>query len=125
MKTESEPPDTLEDFVRDKGAPYAMGDDTSNTQTGFTWRDTLHWFMCLLYVVYLLNHLANDTLGGITPIQACFGTTPDMSPLPQLHFMSQYTMRRWSLFQSQMKPLDTGLVLWKQGRPYNLLDPDG
>ena len=39
------------------------------------------WVMCSLYVVYLLNHLANPALNWRTPLEACYGITPDISPL--------------------------------------------
>ena len=44
------------------------------------------WFLCLLYSVYLLNHTAVESLGWRTPIEACFGDTPDISPLLQFTF---------------------------------------
>ena len=37
--------------------------------------------MCSMYVVYLLNHLANPALNWRTPLEACYGITPDISPL--------------------------------------------
>ena len=33
------------------------------------------------FVVYVLNHLAHETLGGKTPLQAAFGVTPDVLAL--------------------------------------------
>ena len=44
------------------------------------------WFLCLLYSVYLLNHTAVESLSWQTPIEACFGDTPDISPLLQFTF---------------------------------------
>ena len=44
------------------------------------------WFFCMLYVVMLLNFTALESLGWITPYQACFGTTPDISALLQFTF---------------------------------------
>ena len=43
-------------------------------------------FLCLLYLVYLLNHTAVETLAWRTPITSCFGYTPDLSPLLQFTF---------------------------------------
>jgi hypothetical protein len=42
------------------------------------------WLLCLLYVVFLLNHLASDALGGLTPIEMATGQPPEISAL--LHF---------------------------------------
>ena len=39
------------------------------------------WVMCSHYVVFLLNHLAQPNLDWRTPIEACYGYTPDISPL--------------------------------------------
>ena len=44
------------------------------------------WFLCLLYSVYLLNHTAVETLGWHTPIESCFGQTPDLLSLLQFTF---------------------------------------
>jgi hypothetical protein len=39
------------------------------------------WALCSLYVVFLLNRIANPELNWRTPMEACFGITPDLSPL--------------------------------------------
>jgi hypothetical protein len=39
------------------------------------------WALCSLYVVFLLNRIANPELNWKTPMEACFGITPDLSPL--------------------------------------------
>ena len=44
------------------------------------------WFLCLLYVCYLLNHLSVESLGWISPLQALTGQVPDISALLQFHF---------------------------------------
>ena len=44
------------------------------------------WFFCMLYVVMVLNFSALESLGWITPHQACFGVTPDISALLQFRF---------------------------------------
>jgi hypothetical protein len=41
------------------------------------------WLLCLLYVVFLLNHLASDALGGLTPIEVPAGQRPGISTLLQ------------------------------------------
>ena len=42
------------------------------------------WLLCLLYICFLLNHLACQSLQWRTPPEALEGSTPDISPL--LHF---------------------------------------
>eukprot|EP00957_Ditylum_brightwellii_P197487 15046876-Ditylum_brightwellii.AAC.1 len=44
------------------------------------------WFFCMLYTVMLLNFTALESIRWITPHQACFGTTPDISALLQYQF---------------------------------------
>ena len=39
------------------------------------------WLLCLLYVVYIMNHLAIASLNGRTPLEALTGMMPDISPL--------------------------------------------
>ena len=48
------------------------------------------WVMCSHYVVFLLNHLAQPNLDWRTPIEACYGYTPDISPLLLLHFSNEF-----------------------------------
>ena len=37
------------------------------------------WLICVLYVIHLFNHLAQETAGNITPLQAAHGQQPDIS----------------------------------------------
>jgi transposase InsO family protein len=39
------------------------------------------WWLCLVYVVYLLNHLSHEQLDWRTPIEVATGVTPDISSL--------------------------------------------
>jgi hypothetical protein len=41
MKSESEGPEALEDFVRDVGSPFSLRNDNSKMQTGIKWREVL------------------------------------------------------------------------------------
>jgi hypothetical protein len=50
--------------------------DRTGTQASF-------WLLCLLYVVFLLNHLASVALGGLTLIGIATGQRPDISALLQ------------------------------------------
>jgi hypothetical protein len=56
----------------------------SNTIMDRTGTPAQYWILCVLYVIYLWNHLAMGSLGDITPIQAATGIIPDISPL--LHY---------------------------------------
>ena len=44
------------------------------------------WYLCLKYVVQVLNHLATPSLNNRTPIEKAFGVTPDISDLLQFYF---------------------------------------
>ena len=37
------------------------------------------WLLCLMWVVFVLNHLANPSLGWRIPLEAMYGSTPDIS----------------------------------------------
>jgi hypothetical protein len=72
------------------------------------------WVMCSLYVVYLLNHLANESLNWRTPIEACFGTTPDISALIMFAFFEKvYYLDAESPFPESKRNQDVLLVLQK------------
>lgn len=47
------------------------------------------WFFCMLDTVMVLKFTAIESLHWITPHQACFGTTPDISALLQYRFYQQ------------------------------------
>ena len=44
------------------------------------------WYLAMLYVVFLLNRVAVESLGWRTPTESCFGETPDVSSLMQFSF---------------------------------------
>ena len=44
------------------------------------------WLLCLLYVVYLQNHLAVESLGWKTPLEVATGQQPDVSALLQFRW---------------------------------------
>ena len=44
------------------------------------------WFLALEYVVFIMNRIALDSLGGRTPIKVLEGVTPDISMIPQFRF---------------------------------------
>ena len=129
LKTESEGPEALEDFIRNFGAPYALRSDNAKMQTSHLFNKIMRkynikaeytephhpqqnpaerriqdikcttakvmdrtgtpeflWFYAMSYVTQVLNHTALESLKGITPLQACYGVTPDISALLQFHF---------------------------------------
>jgi hypothetical protein len=45
-----------------------------------------YWLLCLFYVIFLLNHMSSDALGGITPIEEATGTKGNISPLLTFHW---------------------------------------
>jgi len=47
------------------------------------------WLFCLLYCVYVLNRLSHVSLDQRTPLEACFGVTPDISALLCFHFYQE------------------------------------
>ncbi len=47
------------------------------------------WLLCLAYVCYLLNRVAHDSLGDLTPISMLTGSTPDISALLQFVFWAK------------------------------------
>jgi hypothetical protein len=53
--------------------------DRTGTQASF-------WLLCLLYVVFRLNYLASDALGGLTPIEIATAERPDISALLQFRW---------------------------------------
>jgi len=44
------------------------------------------WLLCLLWVSFVLNHLATESLHYHTPMEVLTGSTPDISPILQFHF---------------------------------------
>ena len=129
MQLESQMPATLQDFIREVGAPNCLISDNSKVQIGakvhsllryFTIKDhqieqyyqnqnyaerriqeikrfcnTIMdrtgtppemWLLCLMFVVFLMNRLSTESLGGITPIEAAFNFKPDTSPLLGFHW---------------------------------------
>lgn len=51
------------------------------------------WFLCLTYVLYLLNNTYNDTISAI-PLSALTGSTTDCSPLLQFYWWQKVKYRQ-------------------------------
>jgi hypothetical protein len=129
MTNESQMPNTLEDLIREHGAPNCLFSNNAKVQISAGVRDILHlykikdfqcetehqnqnfaerkvgdvkrlssaimdctgtsaafWLLCLFYVVFLLNHMSSEALGGIAPLEAAAGVKADLSPLLQFHW---------------------------------------
>ena len=69
------------------------------------------WVMCSMYVVCLLHHLAQPGLNWRTPIEACYGYTPDMSSLLLFSFFQRYYLGAKFLFLVQRRKPE-GLLEW-------------
>jgi hypothetical protein len=54
---------------------------TTNVILDRTGAPKVMWLLCMMYVVFLLNHLAHEKINWRTPIEAAFGVTPDVSAL--------------------------------------------
>ena len=44
------------------------------------------WLLCLMYICFILNHMASKALNNFIPIQVLTGSTPDISPLLQFQW---------------------------------------
>src|SRR5687768_12078810 len=129
MKRKSQMPETLQDFIRQWGAPTGLMSDNAKEEASKIVTNILRmynikdmqseanhqhqnyaerriqevkstaniimdrvnapnflWFLCLKYVVQVLNHLATPLLKNRTPIEKAFGVTPDISKLLQFYF---------------------------------------
>ena len=81
------------------------------------------WFLCLLYVVFLLNHTAEEALAWRIPIKSCFGHTPDLSPLLQFTFYKPVCyLDHKACFPRQGSTLDS---LWGLQRTKEMHSPTG
>ena len=54
---------------------------TTNSIMDCTGTPSRLWLLCLLYVVYLLNHMAVNSLEGKTPMEVAHNQIPDISAL--------------------------------------------
>ena len=129
MRNGDQMPDTLEDLIRDHGAPQGLFSDNAKNQTSnavksmermYCIKDAQNephhqhqnfaerriqdvkrltnsimdrtgtpsalWLLCTLYVIYLLNHVSHEKLGGLTPITKAFGQETDISGLLTYHW---------------------------------------
>jgi len=44
------------------------------------------WLLCLLYVLYIMNRTALESLNWRTPLEVLTGSTPDVSPVTRFYF---------------------------------------
>jgi hypothetical protein len=59
---------------------------TSNTVISRFGAPDYTWLLSLMYVCYILNHTATESLGWRTPLEKLNGQTPDISALITYHF---------------------------------------
>ena len=59
---------------------------TTNAIMDRTGTPAKFWLLCTLYVVTLFNHLAQQTVKNITPLQAAHGQQPDVSKFLSFHW---------------------------------------
>ena len=50
------------------------------------------WLLCMIYVCYILNHIACGALNGSIPLLVLYGITPDISIMCYIRFINQYFM---------------------------------
>ena len=104
---------SLEDNIRKRGAMDKLVSDRAQMENGQRAQDILRalfisswqtlkrytntilshtsapantWLLCLLYICFLLNRLACQSLQWWTPLEALEGSTPDISPLLRFSF---------------------------------------
>jgi hypothetical protein len=65
---------------------YQTAKRMTNTVTNRTNSPAYTWLLVLLYVCFLLNHVAHAKLQFRTPLEALTGTTPDISPLLRFYW---------------------------------------
>ena len=78
----SEPHQQHQNFAERK---YQQVKNTTNCMMEHAGSPASAWLLALLYVCFLLNHTANETLKWRTPLECLTGTTPDISPLLRFH----------------------------------------
>ena len=129
MKSESQIPSTLQEFLRKFGAPNKLKSDNAKAIYGDATQEILRqyhigsmysepeqqnqnpverkiqdiksdtskcmdrtgtpetfWLLCLLYIVFLHNHLSYQSLDGKTPLQVATGIVPDISYFLSYHW---------------------------------------
>ena len=62
------------------------------------------WLLCMIYVCYILNHIACAALNGSIPLLVLYGITPDISIMLLYTFFNQYSMQpRINIFHLKVK----------------------
>jgi hypothetical protein len=61
------------------------------------------WLLCLFYVIFLLNHMSSDALGGITPIEEATGVKGNISPLLKFHWWEPVLYQAKGAFPSDSR----------------------
>ena len=87
------------------------------------------WFLGMCYVIYVLNHMAVQSLGWRTPLEKLTGVTPDRSPIVRYQFWEPvYFIRNEAGFPSDSSEALGRFVRFAEnvGRAmtYKVWDPD-
>ena len=80
---QSEPHHQHQNFAENRWQTVKMYCNNVLNRTG---APAYTWLLCLLWVSFVLNHLATESLHFRTPMEALTGSTPDISPMLQFHF---------------------------------------
>jgi hypothetical protein len=68
---------------------YQTAKRMTNTVMDRTDSPAYNWWLALMYVCFLLNHVAHANLQHRTPLEALTGSTPDMSVLLRFHWWEE------------------------------------
>mmetsp|Transcript_34411 Transcript_34411/g.48875 ORF Transcript_34411/g.48875 Transcript_34411/m.48875 type:complete len:138 (+) Transcript_34411:520-933(+) len=80
-----------------RGVEFKMLNKTTAKVMDRTGSPGFLWFFCMFYIVMVLNFTALESLGWITPYQACFGVTPDISTLLVRKRLQKMKQRSWEV----------------------------
>jgi hypothetical protein len=61
------------------------------------------WLLCLFCVIFLLNHMLSDALGGMTPVEEATGVKADVSPLLKFHWWEPISCQAKGAFPSDSR----------------------
>ncbi len=79
------------------------------------------WFLCMLYVIFVLNHMAFKSLGWRTPLEKLTGVTPDRSAIVKFQFWEPvYYMRNEAGFPSESSEALGNFVGFAENIGHNL-----
>ena len=80
---QSEPHHQHQNFAENR---WCTIKDHTNVTMDRTGSPPSTWLLCLMWVTFIMNHLAHPNLGGQTPLQRLTGSTPDISIIACFHW---------------------------------------